>query len=119
MQQHPFGLPVELWVGLCLPLAGFYGVVWPRPTPGEQRSLWTGFVLRWGHALVWVLLARRCSPIALSACSPPKCWGYPELALYVLFMVTIISSRFKPRTHDAVTVRHSEPPERLRTCGSE
>jgi hypothetical protein len=98
MNSTFWGLPVEVWVGLCLVVAGFYGVIWPRPTPGEQRSPWAAFILRWGHALVWVLLAAALLAYRFVGLLPAQVLGLSGAALYVLFMVTIISSRFKPRT---------------------
>ena len=98
MNSTFWGLPVEVWVGLCLVVAGIYGVIWPRPTPGEQRSPWTAFILRWGHTLVWVLLAAALLAYRFVGLLPAQVLGLSGAALYVLFMATIISSRFKPRT---------------------
>jgi len=97
MNSTFWGLPVEGWVGLCLAVAGFYWVVWPRPTPDERRSVWTGFILRWGHALVWVLLAAALLAYRFVGLLTAQVLGLAGLALYILFMTTLIGRRFKPR----------------------
>jgi hypothetical protein len=48
---------------LCLVVAAIYLAVWPRPSRASgalARPPWRQFVLRWFHALVWVLLALSC-----------------------------------------------------------
>jgi hypothetical protein len=49
-------LPWFLWAALALIIAVIYSFVWP----GKNVTLTTGFrffILRWGHALTWILLA--------------------------------------------------------------
>ena len=49
-------LPWFLWAGLALLVAVIYSIVWPKKavtaTSGARY-----FIVRWGHALVWILLA--------------------------------------------------------------
>ena len=97
MNSTFWGLPVEVWMGLCLAVTGFYAVLWPRPMPGERRSLWTGFILRWGHALVWLLLAAALLAYRFFGLLPAQILGLAGLALYILFMATLVGRRFKPR----------------------
>jgi hypothetical protein len=97
MESTLWGLPVEVWVGLCLAVAAFYTVLWPRPLPGEHRSPWTAFVLRWGHALVWVLLAAALLVYRFWDPLPAQLLGLSGLALYILFMATLLRRRAKPR----------------------
>jgi len=47
---------VLLGVGSVV-VAGVYTFIWPRPKPGVMRSTSSRMVLRWGHAVVWLLLA--------------------------------------------------------------
>ena len=55
------GLPWTLWGLLALLVAGVYAVVWPRPGARARTGpVWRHLVLRWFHALVWVLLALSC-----------------------------------------------------------
>lgn len=49
-------LPWFVWAGLALVVAVIYAFVWPQ----KAASVATGFrffILRWGHALTWILLA--------------------------------------------------------------
>jgi drug/metabolite transporter (DMT)-like permease len=98
MNSTFWGQPVEMWVGLCLAVAAFYTILWPRPMPGEQRSPWTGFLLRWGHALVWALLAAALLAYRYIGLLPAQVLGLAGLILYVLFMATLLRRRPKPRT---------------------
>ncbi len=97
MNSTFWGLPVEVWVGLCLAVAAFYTMLWPRPLRGEQRSLWTASVLRWGHALVWVLLAAAFLAYRFFGLLPAQLLGLSGLALYIVFMATLLRRRAKPR----------------------
>lgn len=48
-------LPWFAWAGLALVVAVIYSFVWPQ----KALAVDTGFgffILRWGHALVWLLL---------------------------------------------------------------
>ena len=49
-------LPWCLWAGLALLVAVIYSIVWPKKavtaTSGARY-----FIVRWGHALVWMALA--------------------------------------------------------------
>lgn len=53
------GLPLLLWATICATIA----LVWVAVWPAERASAATGlrlFLIRWGHALVWGLLAAMC-----------------------------------------------------------
>ncbi len=85
---------------LCLLVAAIYVVVWPRSLVAAAHSSWNRVVLRWFHALVWVLLAGSfyvrgeyvsggrgvANLLALSA-----------LVSYAIFMVTLIRARHANR----------------------
>jgi hypothetical protein len=81
-------LPWFLWAALALIIAGIYSFVWPQ----KAMSMTTGlrfFILRWGHALTWILLAVNFFLRGLS----PSLNGVANLIalvgglMYVLFMV--------------------------------
>jgi len=50
-----FGLPWFLWAGLALFIAVVYSFVWPSEAATENTGF-RYFILRWGHALTWLLL---------------------------------------------------------------
>jgi hypothetical protein len=81
-------LPWFLWAALALIVALIYSFVWPQ----KAVILTTGFrffILRWGHALTWILLAINFLLRGLS----PSLNGVANLIalagglMYVLFIV--------------------------------
>ena len=98
MSTALFGISWFLWGSVCVVVAFIYTVVWPRPKAADTsaRSLWRHVILRWFHALVWVLLA-------LSCFIRPSQWlggtatanGLALLALlvYGIFLVTVLRDR--------------------------
>ncbi len=52
-----FNLPWWVWGVLCLAVALIYTFVWPQSKVMPDVVAWRYFILRWGHALVWVILA--------------------------------------------------------------
>ncbi len=81
-------LPWFFWAALALTVAVVYSFVWPH----KAVTATTGFrflVLRWGHALTWILLAinfllRGVSPSLNSAADLVALAGG---LMYALFMV--------------------------------
>ena len=81
-------LPWFVWAGLALVIAVIYSFVWPQKAvavPSGFRFL----VLRWGHALTWLLLAIN---FLLRGLSPSLNGAANLIALagglvYLLFMV--------------------------------
>jgi hypothetical protein len=49
-------LPWFVWAGLALVVAVVYSFVWPEKV-GTAATGFRFFILRWGHALTWLLLA--------------------------------------------------------------
>jgi hypothetical protein len=49
-------LPWFAWAAIALIIAVVYSFVWPHKAADVATGL-RFFVIRWGHALVWVLLA--------------------------------------------------------------
>jgi len=95
-----FGLlavPWAIWGGLCLFVAAIYTVVWPRPRPPAwARPSWRHPILRWAHAMVWVVLAGSCFlrttdwPGQLDAANALALLAVP---LYATFVVTLVTDR--------------------------
>lgn len=55
MMKGFLNLPWFLWAGIALLIAVIYTFVWPHKAAAETEGV-RFFILRWGHALVWILL---------------------------------------------------------------
>jgi hypothetical protein len=57
-------IPYFAWTAIALVIAGIFVYIWPH------KAVTTGFrylIVRWGHALTWLLLAREaCAGLAQS-----------------------------------------------------
>ena len=92
-----FGIPFYLWGVVCLGVAAIYTATWPKPKPdAPARPAWRQFILRWFHALVWVLLAGACFAKAIGL-TPAPFWsnmlGLAGLAAYLIFLTTFTMDR--------------------------
>ena len=81
-------LPWFLWAALALMVAVIYSFVWPHANV-TLTSGFRFFILRWGHALAWVLLAinfllRGLSPSLTSLANMIALAGG---LMYVLFLI--------------------------------
>jgi cytochrome b561 len=90
-----FGIPLLFWGFGCLAVAVAYYRLWPQPSPKrtQPRSRLQHLVLRYGHMLVWLLLAGGCflagaglAPIGLSL-------AFFSLPVYILFLVMLVQDR--------------------------
>ncbi len=96
------GVPWLIWAAVCLAVAGVYAVVVPRPkragaTGAPSPPAWRRLVLRWAHALVWLLLATSCLLRAAGlAGAVPNAVALAALPLYGLFLVTFLGARARP-----------------------
>jgi hypothetical protein len=85
-------VPYFAWTVLALFIAGIFVYVWPH----KAVTVTTGFryfVIRWGHALPWVLLALNFSR-SVRGIGPELNRGASFLALaggliYLMFIVTV------------------------------
>ena len=81
-------LPWFVWAGLALVVAVVYSFVWPQKAAFATTGF-RFFILRWGHALTWILLAVNFLLRGLS----PSLNGMANIVafagglMYVLFMV--------------------------------
>ena len=85
-------IPLWVWMGGCFVIAAIYTIIWPRETALTDTSALSYIVLRWFHALTWVLLG-------LSFGVRMK--GYKQLAhglalgalgVYIVFMLTFMTT---------------------------
>lgn len=86
------GVPLWIWAIVCLLLAGLYTVKWPRPT-SAYRPPWVNVVMRWFHALVWVLMAA-AALLSWIGNGAGSVWSLRlAVILYAVFFVTTIYDR--------------------------
>ncbi len=95
MEARLLGVPWVVWACVCLALALLFAFLWPA----EQGRAVGGaayLVLRWGHALVWLLL---------SAAALLRATGrsLPQLAvlaglLYAAFLLVLLTSKGSPES---------------------
>ncbi len=80
--------PWFAWAGIALIVAVIYTIFWPKDRITDMAGV-RFFVLRWGHALVWYLLALNFLLRGLT----PKLGGPANLIavagglMYLLFMI--------------------------------
>ena len=92
----PFlGVPWFVWGLLCLAVAVIFTVIWPRgKRPGKASAL-QSLILRWFHALVWVLLAVSFflrSGKVLGGSATANVLALLALGVYLIFMGTLLRS---------------------------
>jgi hypothetical protein len=89
------GVPWFVWGFLCRAVAIIFTVIWPRGKhPGKARAL-QYLILRWFHALVWVLLAvsffLRDGKV-LGGSATANVLALLALLVYLIFMGTLLRS---------------------------
>lgn len=95
MEAKFLGVPFVLWGMLCLILAIVWVVVWPSDKAVAADSV-RFFVLRWFHALVWLLLAIAAFLAAfdlLGGVTTARMVAFVSLITYFIFMFTFITIR--------------------------
>jgi len=88
VSERFLGLPLVAWGVICLAVAAVWAVVWPADRAAGAVGL-RFFIARWGHAIVWALLAAMCfmkasGNRALEAWSNPV--GLAALLVYLSFL---------------------------------
>ncbi len=89
-----WGIPLVLWSLLCLLLALVWIWVWPADRANPEDGL-RFMVLRWFHALTWLLLAlslfSATRHVAWSALTRPL--AFAALLVYLVFLAVFITNR--------------------------
>ncbi len=88
------GVPLPIWGVVCLAVAAVWLFVWPR-----QKAAATGvrfFILRWFHAVVWLLLAAAAFIAGFNVLggvntAQPVAWL--SLLTYLIFMLTFATAK--------------------------
>jgi hypothetical protein len=87
-----WGLPLPVWGGLCLALAVLFIFLWPA---NKQVSGVPYLILRWAHALVWMVLAVSCFVRAWipRSAGTANVLAFLALPVYLIFVFTFISTK--------------------------
>jgi hypothetical protein len=90
-----FGIPLIFWGLGCLAVAVTYYRLWPQPSPKRTlpRTQWQHVVLRYFHALVWVLLAAGCFLAGTGYTNIGLWLAAAALPVYITFLVMLIKDR--------------------------
>ncbi len=92
LAKRMLGIPFVVWGILGLVIATIWLFVWPSDKVAGASTL-QFIVLRWFHALVWLLL----SAAAFAAATPrgarmASVLGWSALATYVVFVAVMLTS---------------------------
>jgi hypothetical protein len=97
MNPTLFGVPLGLYGIPCFLLAFAFLFVWPHNL--LPQSEWRRFILRWGHALVWLLLGLAAFVGGTGAFGGlPVAGGlaFASVLVYVIFVMTMLTTRRPP-----------------------
>lgn len=92
------GIPAIYWGILCLVLTIVWVFVWPVDRAQAAEGL-RYFILRWFHALVWLLLSLAAFAVGLNRLGGAPTARYlalASLAVYLVFLLTFITSKAAP-----------------------
>ncbi len=95
MTNTLLGIPLTFWGVGCLAIAGAYYWFWPQqgPQPLRVRTTWQHLVLRYGHALVWVLLAGGCFAGAFGYGVLGIILALAAVPVYIVFLAMVMKDR--------------------------
>jgi hypothetical protein len=92
MEVKFLGVPMFAWSALCLLVALVFVVIWPADRAAKTSGLlWT--TLRWGHAIVWVLLALSCFVWGFGELGPASMIAALAGVVYLAFIYTVVTSK--------------------------
>jgi len=84
------GIPSVVWSMLALVIAAIFVYVWPSDkVPGDTTSI-RYLILRWGHTLVWVLIAGFIFLRSVGATSLASLLGGLAGITYLAFIATLV-----------------------------
>lgn len=95
MQDTLLGFPVEMIAAVCIAVAVLYVIYWPKPAPGQLRAPWRAVVLRWFHALTWIVLALAVLAFKFLGLAAAQTLGVVGVVVYVTFMAALLTDRRK------------------------
>jgi hypothetical protein len=83
------GIPFLFWGIACLVAAGVFAVAWPRKQVIQPEGI-QYFIVRWGHALVWVFLGVSCLIRALGTSGVADVVAFLALPTYAAFLFMLL-----------------------------
>jgi hypothetical protein len=95
METKLLGIPLVVWGGICLVLTIIWIIVWPRDKAVPSDVL-RFFILRWFHALTWLLLALAAFIAAFNlfgGVDTARVVAFLSLLTYLIFLATFVTSR--------------------------
>jgi len=95
MDAKLFGVPLILWGVLCIVLTIVWVSVWPSEKVAATNEV-RYFILRWFHALTWLLLAVAAFLTAfnwLGGAATARMVALLSLIAYLIFMGTFVTAR--------------------------
>ncbi len=88
MERGWLNLPYVVWAAICRALALVWVFVWPHDRVAGAAPVRL-FLVRWGHALTWALLAAMCllrAPGQPAAVGAANLSGLLSLLVYLAFL---------------------------------
>ena len=103
------GAPLIFWAIVCFSIAVAYYFFWPKPSPRRLTPRTTGqhIVLRYFHALVWVLLGLGCLLGGMSSGELGRWVALAGIPVYAIFLYYVVRDR-NIELADAATRRKSK-----------
>jgi hypothetical protein len=95
LESKLWGIPNLVWGGVCLILTIVWVVIWPsnKVFPDDVLRF---FVLRWFHALTWLLLALAAFIAAFKIFGgegTARVVAFLSLPVYLIFLITFTTSK--------------------------
>ncbi|MBM7843464.1 hypothetical protein [Herpetosiphon giganteus] len=90
MSTRFLGIPAVVWSMLALIIAAIFVYVWPSDkVPGDTTSI-RYLILRWGHTLVWLLIAGFILLRSIGAVTLANFLGTLAGLTYLAFIATLV-----------------------------
>lgn len=84
-----WGFSYLIWLIVCLVIAILYFFVIPKSAVASSNNEWDKAVLKYGHALVWILLSLACLVAHFNLLLFAKIIALSGLLVYLVFIFTL------------------------------
>lgn len=95
LESKLWGVPNLVWGGICLVLTIVWIIVWPSDKVIPDQAM-RFFILRWFHALTWLLLAVAAFIAAFKLFGgegTARFVAFLSLPVYLIFLITFVTSK--------------------------